>query len=76
MLSIGRDPLDAANLHSAASGDELELSAKARTSSGLLLDVRLFARRVRLDSADYLVWAAQDMTAQVEQERRSVVRTM
>ena len=68
VLSIGRDPLDAANLHSAASGDELELSAKARTSSGQLLDVRLFARRVRLDSADYLVWAAQDMTAQVEQE--------
>ena len=68
VMRIGRDPLNADNLHSAASGEELELSASARTASGQILDVRLLARRVRLDQADYLVWVAQDMSAAVQQE--------
>lgn len=68
VLRMGRDPLNADSLTPAASGEEMETSASARTASGQMIDVRLFARQVQLDHADYLVWVAQDVTEQMAQE--------
>lgn len=68
VVRIGRAPLTTDNLESAANTEELDLAATARTAGGVSLAVRLFARRVRLDNADYLVWVAQDLSEQVAQE--------
>jgi PAS domain S-box-containing protein len=68
VLRVGSEPLSKVNLDSAAAVEELVLTATARTSSAVMLSVRLLARRVRLDTADYLVWVLQDMSEQVAQD--------
>lgn len=68
VVRVGSEPLSEVNLDSAAAVEELELTATARTSSAVMLPVRLLARRVHLDTADYLVWVLQDMSEQVAQD--------
>lgn len=68
VVRVNGEPLTAEHLSSAANAGELELSATARTYDGRTLPVQLLARQVRLDTADYLVWVAQDMSAHAEHE--------
>jgi PAS domain S-box-containing protein len=64
----GQERMSPEELRAAGSGEELEVSATARTVRGASRPVRLFARRMRLDAQDYIVWSTQDATAQVEQD--------
>lgn len=68
LMRVDGVPLSNDNLRAAAANEELTLNATARASDGQTLSIRLLARGVRLDTADYLVWVAQDMSAQAEQE--------